>query len=92
MTTTDLEAAEIECICGEINARHCQAHNDAHLERVKDLNIIYLNEQIEKSAARILELEAALEKIADAERMGYGTQRTYGEMAIAALQKSKGDE
>jgi len=31
----------------------------------------------------------ALEKIAEAERMGYGTQRTYGEMAIQALEKLK---
>ena len=32
------------------------------------------------------ELKAVLQKIAEAERMGYGTQRSYGEIAKAALE------
>jgi hypothetical protein len=36
-------------------------------------------------------LEGALEKIAEAERMGYGTQRTYGQMAREALKKVRSE-
>lgn len=41
--------------------------------------------QLDKAKEQIARLSQVLHKIAEAERMGYGTQRTYGEMAQKAL-------
>ena len=64
--------AEIERL--KSNLEKSLAHWD-----YKNARIITLKEENKK-------LREALEKIAEAERMGYGTQRTYGEIAIKALE------
>jgi hypothetical protein len=72
---------------------------DAHQNLTRKLNEansrIVEFEDIKKGHLKVQEdmqaenkkLREALEKIAEAERMGYGTQRTYGEMAIKALEE-----
>ena len=54
------------------------------VQAIKTQNKGYLKTIVELEA-EIVHLREALRKIAEAERMGYGTQRTYGEMAQRAL-------
>lgn len=45
-----------------------------------------VKQELDEARAEIAHLSQVLHKIAEAERMGYGTQRTYGEMAQRALE------
>ena len=73
--------------CNPVNSRHCEI-----CQLVKDYAFVVTEmERLERAYNIVInnmrKYRNGLEKIAEAERMGYGTQRTYGQMAIDALKQ-----
>jgi hypothetical protein len=85
-------------ICPDCRVRYYARDGHACQPDPRDARIAELEAEVERlkrertgwrqSVESNQRLRAALEKIAEAERLGYGTQRTYGQIATEALKGS----